>query len=92
MIAYCMLTHSYLFRFERGPGLEPKQWWHKVLVKRRNTYRRLALEHVGATNLISEYAIVRAHDRSLPLLTKMFLSQNYGKRSFAATDTKVSKL
>lgn len=77
-------------RFERGPVTEPKEWWHRMPVKRRNTYRRLALEHVGATNLISEYTITRSHDRSLPLLLKMFASINYSKRSFNATEQKVN--
>jgi hypothetical protein len=44
---------------------------------------------MGAENLISEHAIVRAHDRAQPLLIKMFLTSNYGKRSFNATETKV---
>jgi len=66
-----------------------KNFWHKVPIKRKNTYRRLPLEHGGAANLISEHTIVRSHDRSLPLMIKMFMSQNYGKRNFAATDTKV---
>jgi hypothetical protein len=52
-------------------------------VQRKNVYRRLPLEHV------SEHTILRAHDRSLPLMIKMFFSNNYGKRSFAATETKV---
>lgn len=50
-------------RFERAPVLEPKHWWHKVPIKRKTTYRRLALETLGASNLISEHSIVRAHDR-----------------------------
>jgi hypothetical protein len=49
----------------------------------------LALAHLGADNLISEHAIVRAHDRCQPLLIKMFASSNFGKRSFNATETKV---
>jgi hypothetical protein len=53
-------------------------------------FRRLALEHVGAENLISEHTIVRAHDRAQPLLIKMFLSSNYGKRTFNATEAKVT--
>jgi hypothetical protein len=77
-------------RFERPPITEPKVWWHKMAVKRKDVYRRLALEHVGAESIISEHTIVRAHDRSYPLLIKMFFSNNYGARSFAATDTKVT--
>ncbi len=76
-------------RWERPPILEPKHWWHKTPQKRKNVYRRLALAHLGADNLISEHAIVRAHDRCQPLLIKMFASSNFGKRSFNATETKV---
>jgi hypothetical protein len=76
-------------RFERPPIAEPKEWWHRMAVQRKNVYRRLPLEHVGAENCISEHTILRAHDRSLPLMIKMFFSNNYGKRSFAATETKV---
>ena len=78
-----------LLRGERQPVLEPPHWWHKMPQQRRNIHRRLALEHMGAENLISEHAIVRAHDRAQPLLIKMFLTSNYGKRSFNATETKV---
>ena len=76
-------------RYARQSTLDPKRWWHKTPQKRKNIYRRLALEHLGADNKISEHAIVRAHDRTLPLLLKMFLSSNYEKRSFNATETKV---
>ncbi len=77
------------YRFERPPTTEPKEWWHKMVVQRKNVYRRLPLDHVGAENCISEHTIVRCHDRSMPLQLKMFFSNNYGKRSFAATETKV---
>jgi hypothetical protein len=60
-----------------------------MVVQRKNVYRRLPLDHVGAENCISEHTIVRCHDRSMPLQLKMFFSNNYGKRSFAATETKV---
>jgi len=70
--------------------VEPAKYWHKVLVRRKNTYRRLALDHVGAANSISEHTIVRAHDRTLPMLLKMFSSSNFGKRSFAPTENKVN--
>jgi hypothetical protein len=50
--------------------LEPKHWYHKLAVKRKDTYRRLALDGLGSSNLISEHAIVRAHDRAQPLLVK----------------------
>ena len=77
-----------IYRFERPPVVEPAKFWHKVPIRRKNTFRRLALEHIGASNAISEHTIVRAHDRSLPMLIKMFASSNFGKRSFAATDSK----
>jgi hypothetical protein len=47
-----------------------------MAVKRKDFYRRLALEHVGAESIISEDTIVRAHDRSYPMLIKMFFSNN----------------
>jgi hypothetical protein len=62
-----------------------------MAVQRKYVYRRLPLEHLGSENCISEHTILRAHDRSLPLMIKMFFSNNYGKRSFAATETKVGK-
>jgi len=76
-------------RFERPPITEPKDWWHKMPVAHKNVYKRIPLDHVGAENAISEHTIARAHDRAAPLQLKMFYSNNYGKRSFAATDTKV---
>ena len=79
-----------LYRFERPPVLEPKHWWHKVPIKRKNVFRRVALETLGANNLISDHTIVRAHDRAQPMLIKMFMSSNYGKRDFKATESKVT--
>ncbi len=80
-----------LCRFERPPVLEPKHWWHKVPIKRKNVFRRVALETLGANNLISDHTIVRAHDRAQPMLIKMFMSSNYGKRDFKATESKVTR-
>jgi hypothetical protein len=54
------------------------EWWHRMAVQRKNVYRRLPLKHVGAENCISDNTILRAHDRSLPLMMKMFFSNNYG--------------
>ncbi len=76
-------------RFERPPITEPKDWWHKMPVAYKNAYKRILLDHVGAENAVSEHTIARAHDRAAPLQLKMFYSNNYGKRSFVATDTKV---
>ncbi len=59
-------------------------------LRRKNTYRRLALETLGANNLISDHTIVRAHDRANPMMIKMFTSSNYGKRDFKATDSKAT--
>ncbi len=44
------------YRFERPPTTEPKEWWHKMVVQRKN----------------------------------VFFSNNYGKHSFAATETRVN--
>jgi hypothetical protein len=76
-------------RWERSPILEPKAYWFKVPIRRQHMYRRLALEHIGAANLISEHTIVRAHDRSAAMEIKMFFSCNYTKKSFMATESKV---
>jgi hypothetical protein len=76
-------------RWEREPVLEPKAYWFKVPIRHSNCYRRLALEHLGAANLISEHTIVRAHDRSAAMEIRMFFSGNYTKKSFLATENKV---
>jgi hypothetical protein len=57
-------------------------------VKRQYTYRRLALEHGGGNGKISECVIVRAHDRSLPLKLKMFVSVNRAQKGFGSTESK----
>jgi len=75
-------------RFERNPVVERKNFWANVPVKRLHTYRRLALDHPGSLNKVSEQTIVRAHDRSLPLKTKMFASANRSQKCLAATETK----
>ncbi len=75
-------------RWERDPVVEPKAYWFRVPTKRVHCYRRLALEHLGAANMISEHSIIRAHDRTAALEIKMFYSGNYTKKSFLATETK----
>jgi len=75
---------------DRLPIQEPKYWFHKLATKRKDTYRRLPLDHLGSGSVISEHTIVRAHDRTLPLMLKMFMPANYGKRSFNATENKVN--
>ncbi len=77
-------------RWERAPITEPKAYWFRVPIRRAHCYRRLALDHLGATNLISEHTIVRAHDRSAAMELKMFFSGNYTKKSFLATESKVN--
>ena len=79
-------------RWERDPILEPKAYWFRIPIRRTHVYRRLALEHLGAANSISEHAIIRAHDRSAAMEIKMFFSGNYTKKSFMATETKVRTL
>jgi len=57
-------------------------------VKRVHTYRRLPLEHPGSRSKISEQAVVRAHDRTLPLKLKMFASANRAQKTMAASEGK----
>jgi len=57
----------YLCRFERGPVTEPDSYWDKMPKKRAETYRHLPLDHAGCASDINEAAIVRAHDRAMPL-------------------------
>ncbi len=52
-------------------------------------------EHVqkvaaGASQIGEHSTVMRVQDRALPFKIKMFFANNFGKRSFAATDTKVS--
>jgi len=77
----CKLT-LHLARFQRAPVTERKHWWALMPNKLPHVYRRLALEHSGAAGKVSEVAIVRAHDRTLPLAIKMFYSNNRTQRSF----------
>jgi len=75
-------------RFERGPTVERKKYWANMPTKRLDIYRRLPLEHPGSRNRVSEQAIVRAHDRGLPLKIKMFATANKAQKSLAATEGK----
>jgi len=79
-------------RWERDPICEPKAFWYRVPTKRSHCYRRLALDHLGAANMISEHSIIRAHDRTAALEIKMFYSGNYTKKSFLATENKVARI
>jgi len=75
-------------RFQRAPILDRRKYWHLVPVKRGHTYRRLALERCGADGKVSECVIVRAHDRSLPLKLKMFMTTNRAQKSLGVTEAK----
>jgi len=68
--------------------VERKNYWRDVPVKRVHTYRRLPLEHPGSRSKISEQAVVRAHDRTLPLKLKMFASANRAQKTMAASEGK----
>jgi len=46
---------------------EPDTYWKLMPSKRADTFRHLPLEHVGGQNEVNEAAIIRAHDRSVPL-------------------------
>jgi hypothetical protein len=74
-------------RFERAPVVERGKYYDMVPVKRQHTFRRLALEHGGASGKISECVIVRAHDRGLPLKLKMFGSANRAQKGFGSSDS-----
>jgi hypothetical protein len=78
----------YVGRFERAPVAERERYFNLVPVRRQHTFRRLALEHGGASGKISECVIVRAHDRSLPLRLKMFMSANRAQKGFNSADNK----
>jgi hypothetical protein len=75
-------------RFERAPVAERAKYYDLVPVKRQPTYRRLALEHSGASGKVNECVIVRAHDRSLPLKLKMFSSSNRAQKGFGGAENK----
>jgi hypothetical protein len=75
-------------RFERAPVAERDKYYDLVPVKRQPTYRRLALEHSGASGKVNECVIVRAHDRSLPLKLKMFASANRAQKGFGGSESK----
>jgi hypothetical protein len=63
--------------------IEPKDHWDKVPIKRSNTFRHLALEHLGAGACVNEYVVARSHDRSLPLRIRMFLKENVYRKGFS---------
>jgi hypothetical protein len=67
---------------------ERAKYYDLVPVKRQPTYRRLALEHSGASGKVNECVIVRAHDRSLPLKLKMFSSSNRAQKGFGGAESK----
>ena len=74
------LLHS--VRFERGPVVEESEYWDRMPLKRKETYRHLALENDGCENKVNENVITRAHDRSLPLRIRMFTKNNYARKGF----------
>jgi hypothetical protein len=72
-----------LRRYERGPVVEPKEFWADMPIKRSITFRHLALEHVGAGACVNECVVARTHDRSLPLRIRMFLKENVNRKGFS---------
>jgi len=74
------ILHS--VRFERGPTVEADQYWSRMPLRRKETYRHLALEQDGADNKVNENVITRAHDRTLPLRIRMFSKTNFAKKGF----------
>ena len=72
-------------RFERGPVVEEDEFWNRVPLRRKETFRHLALDRDGADGLVNESVITRAHDRSLPLRLRMFAKGNFTKKGFAAS-------
>ena len=75
-------------RFERGPVVETEKYWADMPLRRKETYRHLALEGDGAEGLVNESVITRAHDRSLPLRIRMFAKGNLSKKGFGGVDNK----
>ena len=76
-------------RFERGPMVEDSEFWDRMPVRRRETYRHLPLEQEGAEGFVNENVITRAHDRALPLRLRMFSKGNFCKKGFSSgTDVK----
>jgi hypothetical protein len=65
--------------------IEPKDYWDKVPIKRSNTFRHLALEHVGAGACVNECVVARSRDRSLPLRIRMFLKENVNRKGFSGS-------
>ena len=70
-------------RFERGPVVEDAEFWKRMPLKRKDTYRHLPMEQEGAEGCINENVITRAHDRSLPLRLRMFSRGNFAKKGFS---------
>ena len=73
-------------RFERGPVVEPGEFWDLMPQKRCPTYRHLALEHVGLAGQVNECVLTRAHDRTLPLRLRMFAKGNQSRKGFISKD------
>jgi hypothetical protein len=73
-------------RFERGPVVEPGEYWDKMPLKRCPTFRHIALEHAGLAHQVNECVITRAHDRTLPLRLRMFARGNHSRKGFVSKD------
>ncbi len=81
-------TRLHKVRFERGPVVEHEKYWERMPVKRRHTYRHLAMNHEGGEGQVNENVILRAHDRTMPLKLRMFLRTNFTKKGFSADSNK----
>jgi hypothetical protein len=76
---------NFIYRYERAPVVEPKDFWADMPIKRSSTFRHLALEHSGAGSCVNECVVARAHDRALPLKIRMFMKENVNRKGFATS-------
>ncbi len=67
-----------LLQIQEPPITEPKVWWHKIAVKRKDVSRRQALEHIGPrvpSLKVHKIEIFFGSDFEICIISLLFMSK-----------------
>ena len=69
-------TNLHSARFTRYPLASPKDWFHRMPIRRQPVYKALKLKFFGGSNCLASKTIEKCHDRSETLSLKHFHTEN----------------
>ena len=63
-------------RFQRYPIQDPSKWFSKMPTKRKAIFKSMPFKFFGGQNRVADSTIVKAHDRTICLQLKHYLTEN----------------